>query len=129
MKTQVTCGKCSGTGKLSEYSHIAKGDCFACSGVGSVMVDLEAKKEELSASNLHKCEWVMNSTPASYENLSYEKLLKIRDFCHWPVEAFPELHSKWFSVGEDAFQAATDDMLAKYRQDNNRAFGELISER
>ena len=29
-----TCPKCNGTGKLPEFSHIANGDCFMCSGTG-----------------------------------------------------------------------------------------------
>jgi hypothetical protein len=29
-----TCPNCNGTGKLSHYSHIANGDCFACGATG-----------------------------------------------------------------------------------------------
>lgn len=29
-----TCSRCSGTGRLSYYSHIKGGQCFACNGNG-----------------------------------------------------------------------------------------------
>jgi hypothetical protein len=29
-----TCSRCSGTGRLSYYSHIKGGQCFACNGTG-----------------------------------------------------------------------------------------------
>ena len=35
-KTTTNCGKCKGTGRLSEYAHIAEGVCFRCQGSGKV---------------------------------------------------------------------------------------------
>jgi len=32
----VTCPKCSGTGHLRAFAHIANGDCFACGTTGTV---------------------------------------------------------------------------------------------
>lgn len=29
-----TCPRCSGTGRISHYSHIKGGECFGCSGTG-----------------------------------------------------------------------------------------------
>ena len=34
-RTRVRCGKCSGTGKLEQYSHISSGCCFKCEGSGT----------------------------------------------------------------------------------------------
>jgi DnaJ-class molecular chaperone len=31
-----TCHRCSGTGKLSHYSHIHSGSCFKCNGIGVI---------------------------------------------------------------------------------------------
>ena len=48
------CGKCSGTGFLSYYSHIAAGKCFSCMGHGhkAVKTDpviLKARREKAAA--------------------------------------------------------------------------------
>lgn len=32
----ATCPVCNGSGKLPHFSHIANGDCFACSGAGTI---------------------------------------------------------------------------------------------
>lgn len=40
MKTTVTeykpltCGKCCGTGRIAQFSHIKAGECFTCGGTG-----------------------------------------------------------------------------------------------
>ena len=66
-KIQVTCGKCSGTGNLTEYKHIAGGICFACNGVGyfeRTLKQIEAKnkrkqqnaEQKLNETNEHRKE-------------------------------------------------------------------------
>lgn len=64
---------------------------------------------KLTAYQQEKADWIMQSTAASYEGLSYNRLFKIRDFAHagGAVKmAYPDLKSHYFEVGDPAFQRA-----------------------
>jgi RecJ-like exonuclease len=117
--TKVTCSKCSGTGRLACFSHVAAGVCFACDGAGFVMVDIEARKVEFSPEFVAKCEAILNANETTFAHLSYARLLKARDFAHNYVmapganEVFPEVHRAWEQYGEPHFQAAQSQELAK----------------
>jgi hypothetical protein len=111
----VECPKCHGAGRIEAFYHVLSGVCFCCKGQKTIVLDIEAAKSSLSESCRIKAKWVMRSTEASYANLSFAKLSAIRDFVHggWALrEAYPELRSHYFAVGEWAFQAAQEEMLA-----------------
>jgi hypothetical protein len=111
----VECPKCHGAGRIEAFYHVLSGVCFCCKGQKTIVVDIEANKASLSADTRRKAEWIMSSTEDSYIGLSYERLLAIREFAHggWGLrEAYPELRSHYFAVGEWAFQAAQEEMLA-----------------
>jgi len=117
MKQRIKCQKCDGCGYIEAFGHYAQGVCFDCGGAGTVEVDLDAIRAKLSDDNRRKAEWVIASTPASYERLGYGKLAKIRDFCHAGGSlqvAFPGLLDHWFAVGEAAFQAAQERRLEAF---------------
>lgn len=110
-KQKVNCPKCDGKGHISGFGHIANGVCFMCNGAKEIEVDLDELRSEISEGNRIKAEWILNSTPESYEGLSFAKLNKIREFAHggWGLqEAFPGLLEHYKRVGEDAFMAAQD---------------------
>lgn len=102
---------------MKEFGHYASGVCFLCHGAKTIDVDLEAKRSELSDDTCLKAKWVMASTREDYTSLSYDKLHRIRDFCHdgWGLqEAYPGLLNHWFEVGEGAFQFAQDQKLSSF---------------
>ena len=112
VKTQVKCPKCSGHGTITAFGHVADGVCFMCEGAKFISVDLMAKRSKLHVETVKKADWVMASTADSYAKLSFEKLLKIRNFCHmgWGLqEAYPQILSHFREVGEPAFQVAQNE--------------------
>ena len=113
----IDCPKCSGHGHIGAFAHVANGVCFCCQGARKIRVDIDAQIAKVDPTRRRQAEWVLQSTPADYENLSFGKLLKIRDFCHggWGLaEAFPTLYQHWFENGEAAFQAAQEARLAAF---------------
>ncbi|TPG68682.1 hypothetical protein EEL31_09195 [Brevibacillus laterosporus] len=53
---KVSCGKCTGRGKINSYIHVDGGICFTCGGSGSEMVDFEEYQNRV---NKTKKEWVV----------------------------------------------------------------------
>jgi len=113
----VTCPRCDGNGHIEAFGHYADGICFLCYGRKTIEVDREKQIRELGPEIRTKAEWVLASTPESYEGLSYSKLEKIRTFSHggWGIgEAYPTLLSHYREVGEPAFQRASERMRDEY---------------
>jgi hypothetical protein len=114
-KQVVECPKCLGRGYFEVFGHVANGVCFCCKGQKTISVDIEAKKLSLSETTRRKADWIMASTEDSYAGLSYERLAAIRNFAHSGFglqDAYPEILSHYYSVGEWAFQAAQEQKRA-----------------
>jgi hypothetical protein len=119
--TVTKCYKCSGTGHINAFNHVVNGECFACKGKGTVMVDVEARKAELSHETVVKCEFILKATEETFEGLSYVRLLAARNFAHTYVMASGarELYGEtvldaWRQHGEPHFQAAQEKKLSEF---------------
>ena len=116
MTTQtIECSKCGGKGYIAGLGHYANGVCFGCNGQKKITVNLSNLQNKLDADTRKKAEWILASTEASYANLSFAKLSKIRNFAHggWGIDkAYPEMLNHYFAVGEPAFQRAQAARLA-----------------
>ena len=116
--TKITCPKCDGSKNLNWCSHVENGVCFGCNGTGTIEVDLDAKRRELSDHSRTCAEWIMASTADSYKNLSWSMLNKARDFAHsnrgGVQEAFPEMLNHFREVGDPVFFARQEDRLAEW---------------
>ena len=113
----VDCPKCDGKGFIPGLSHYANGVCFCCNGAKKLQVNVSKLQAKFSDDTRKKAEWILASTESSYAKLSYEKLLKIRDFVHGGFglqEAYPEMRNHYFEVGEPAFQAAQEIKLEAF---------------
>ena len=114
----VACPKCDGKGYLNGLGHYANGICFGCHGQKTVTINVSKMRDKLSDDTKKKAEWIMASTESSYAKLSYDKLKAIRDFVHSGnglQEAYPDLYSHYFAVGNWAFNAAQTAKLDAYR--------------
>ena len=113
----INCSKCDGKGYIAGLGHYANGVCFGCNGQKTVTVNVAKLQSKLSADTRKKAEWIMASTESSYAKLSYAKLKAIRDFVHSGnglQEAYPDLYSHYFAVGNWAFNAAQTAKLDAY---------------
>ena len=99
-KIKVVCGKCEGTGFLSEYKVISRGRCFACNGVGyheytQKQLDAKEKRKQKKEDEARlKLEWIPKREPISafIENVKDNPIfIKLMENC--PSERYYEMHA------------------------------------
>ncbi len=111
------CPRCSGRGIIDAFGHVADGICFCCNGSGSIETDKEALIAKLTDYARNEADRILTTRQQDYAGVSYNKLLWARTFCHGGhglQEAYPELLTHWFAVGEPAFQTAQAERLENH---------------
>lgn len=81
--SKCECFKCGGTGHIQAFSGIAGGVCFQCKGSGELTFErVQQARQELSAANRRRCDWILNATPETYANLNWSQINDARNFAH-----------------------------------------------
>jgi len=121
--TVCNCFKCGGKGVIRAFSGIANGICFQCGGSGKLTVAASKKsRESLSEYNRVRCEWILASTPSTFEGFTYERLAEARTYaCQCTMNRAVAdvygrtVHEAWMTQGGDeAFMAKQEDRLSAH---------------
>ena len=109
---KATCSRCDGKGVIN-WSRVANGVCFLCSGTGKVTGLAKIDKSKVDPEVRKKCEWILDAQRDKYENLDYAMLEKIRNFAHHytmsagAYDAYGDtVLDAWRDFGEAFFQKA-----------------------
>lgn len=95
-----TCGKCDGTGRIDAFSHISKGVCYWCKGVGTLEISAEQfalseQQREIAAKNAadteRKAAWIATldgkepeEVLTMFRAMTWERVWSIREFVAGP---------------------------------------------
>lgn len=111
------CSKCNGSGRIEGFNHIDGGRCFQCDGSGRHRHTAECEKQigQLSADVRRKADFVLNVTPETVGRMGYEKLEKMRDFCHRCLPGYPSLKAIWDDVAESIFQKRQEKQYQEWK--------------
>jgi hypothetical protein len=104
------CPKCGGHGHIEAFSGIAGGVCFRCNGTGKVADRITARPTPPLSD--YQAKMIQIVIGGDLSVMSYERLLALRDFAHWPTPHCPNLLSIWRDRGEGHFQESQAEKLA-----------------
>lgn len=106
------CPKCGGMGHIPAFSGIANGTCFRCAGAGKLAY--RPKVKPVLPLTDYQAGIIGQIKEGDLSGLSYNELLELRNFAHWPIPQCPELLAIWRERGDPFFFAAQEERLAAY---------------
>jgi hypothetical protein len=83
VKTTCECFKCGGSGFIEAFSGIANGICFRCNGAGVLSFnEVERIRKAIPEYTRVRCEWILKTTPESFEGFTFNRISDARNFAH-----------------------------------------------